>query len=56
MPTIDRAMQVAAILRRIHVDAREEMRSCEPLLVVEGHHGGIDEAVLRIEPTARLVT
>ena len=53
MPTLERAMYVAEILRRIGIDAWEERRSGQPYLVVTGDHLGVDGAVQRLEPRAR---
>ena len=53
MPSLDRALQVAAILLGNHVQAREEVRCSEPFLVVEDHSPLVDAAVHRLEPQAQ---
>ena len=55
MPSMGRAIDVATILQVNQVDAREELRSCQPCLVVEGQSPHADAAVRRIEPQAELI-
>jgi hypothetical protein len=55
MPSLDRALQVAAILLGNHVQAREEVRCSEPVLVVDDHSPLVDAAVHRLEPQAQLI-
>lgn len=55
MPSLDRALQVAAILLGNHVQAREEVRCSEPFLVVEDHSPLVDAAIHRLEPQAQRV-
>ena len=55
MPSLDRALEVAAILLGNHVQAREEVRGSEPVLVVEDHSPLVDAAVHRLEPQAQLI-
>ena len=55
MPSLDRALQVAAILLGNHVQAREEVRCSEPFLVVEDHSPLVDAAIHRLEPQAQLI-
>jgi hypothetical protein len=50
MPSLDRAAYVAALLQGTQIEARGEMRSRQPFLVVEADSGKIDAAVHRIEP------
>ena len=52
MPTLERAIYVATILRGIGVDACEELHSGQPYLVVEGDQPEIEAAVQRLEPRA----